>query len=204
MGHHLSESDLYPDAMHVHTVDPDEAVGDVRALYDDAIASEGYLPNQVRLFSLNPAARAAWRELLLSFRERMDLRRYELATLAAAGAIRCRYCVSAHGAVLESKFYARNQLEAITRDYRSADLEPIDVAIMAFAEKVALDASKVTPEDVEGLRALGLTDAEIFDVTLAAAARTFYSKTLQAMDAEPDEALAATNGLMDLIELRPS
>ena len=36
-----------------------------------------------------------------------------------------------------------------------------------------------------------------------AAARVFYSKVLQAMDAEPDEALAATNGLVDLIELGP-
>jgi hypothetical protein len=33
-------------------------------------------------------------------------------------------------------------------------LEPVDVAIMAFAEKVALHAYKVTPEDVEGLREL--------------------------------------------------
>ena len=40
-------------------------------------------------------------------------------------------------------------------------------------------------------------------MTLAAAARVFYSKVLQAMDAEPDAALAATNGLMDLIELSP-
>jgi hypothetical protein len=31
----------------------------------------------------------------------------------------------------------------------------------------------------------------------------FYSKVLQAMDAEPDEALAATNGLVDMVELRP-
>ena len=38
---------------------------------------------------------------------------------------------------------------------------------------------------------------------LAAAGRTFYSKVLQAMDAEPDEELAATNDLWDLIELRP-
>jgi uncharacterized peroxidase-related enzyme len=188
--------------VYVRTVDPDEAQGAVKAMYDDVQSSEGYIPNQIRLFSLNPAARAAWTQLVGSIRDRMDLRRYELATVAAAGALRCRYCVSAHAAVLESNFYTHDQLEAIARDFRTADLEPVDVAIMAFAEKIALHAHKVTPEDVDGLRAFGLTDTDIFDVTLAAAARSFYSKALEAMGAEPDEALAPTNGLLDLIELR--
>jgi AhpD family alkylhydroperoxidase len=67
----------------------------------------------------------------------MDLRRYELAPLAASDALRCRYCLAAHAEVVESKFYDRPQLEAITRDYRSAGPDPVDVAIMAFAEKVA-------------------------------------------------------------------
>ena len=191
--------------MYVRTVSPEEADGAVKAMYDAAEASEGYLPNQVRLFSLNPAARAAWRQLVEAINADMDHRRYELVTLAAAATVRCRYCVSAHAAVvMESDYFDRAQVEEIARDFRSADsLDARDKEIMVFAEKVALDANRVAPEDVDHLRAHGLSDGEIFDVTLAAAARVFYSKVLQAMDAEPDEALAATNGLVDLVELRP-
>ena len=191
--------------MYVRTVSPEEANGAVKAMYDAAEASEGYLPNQVRVFSLNPAARAAWRQLVEAINADMDHRRYELATLAVAATVRCRYCVSAHAAVvMESDYFDRAQVEEIARDFRSADcLDARDKEIMVFAEKVALDANRVAPEDVDHLRAHGLSDREIFDVTLAAAARVFYSKVLQAMDAEPDEALAATNGLVDLIELGP-
>jgi uncharacterized peroxidase-related enzyme len=191
--------------MYVHTPSPEEADGAVKAMYDAAEASEGYLPNQVRLFSLNPAARAAWRQLVESINAGMDHRRYELVTLAAAATVRCRYCVSAHAAVvMESDYFDRAEVEEIARDFRSADsLDARDKEIMVFAEKVALDANRVAPEDVDHLRAHGLSDKEIFDVTLASAARVFYSKVLQAMDAEPDEALAATNGLVDLVELRP-
>ena len=191
--------------MYVHTVSPEEADGAVKAMYDAAEASEGYLPNQVRLFSLNPAARAAWRQLVEAINAGMDHRRYELVTLAAAATVRCRYCVSAHAAVvMESDYFDRGQVEEIARDFRSADsLDARDKEVMVFAEKVALDANRVAPEDVDHLRAHGLSDREIFDVTLAAAARVFYSKVLQAMDAEPDAALAATNGLVDLVELRP-
>jgi uncharacterized peroxidase-related enzyme len=190
--------------MYVRTIPPDDAQDAVKAMYEAAEASEGYLPNQVRLFSLNPPARAAWRQLVDAINADMDHRRYELATLAAAATVRCRYCVSAHAAVvMESEYFDREQVEAITRDFRSADcLDARDKEVMVFAEKVALDATRVAPEDVEHLRDNGLSDREIFDVTLAAAARVFYSKVLQAMDAEPDEALAATNGLVDLVGLR--
>jgi uncharacterized peroxidase-related enzyme len=190
--------------MYVRTPSPEEADGAVKAMYDAAEASDGYLPNQVRLFSLNPAARAAWRQLVESINAGMDHRRYELVTLAAAATVRCRYCVSAHAAVvMESDYFDRAEVEEIARDFRSADsLDARDKEIMVFAEKVALDANRVAPEDVDHLRAHGLSDKEIFDVTLAAAARVFYSKVLQAMDADPDEALAATNGLVDLVELR--
>lgn len=192
--------------MYVRTVAPDAAEGAVKALYDAAQASEDYLPNQVQLFSLNPAAYAAWRQLVGAMNADMDHRRYELVTLAAAATVRCRYCVSAHAAVvMESEYFDREQVEAIARDFRASEaLDARDKEIMAFAEKVAVDANRIAPEDVDHLRAHGLTDKEIFDVTLAASARVFYSKVLQAMDAEPDEALAATNGLLDLIELKPS
>jgi uncharacterized peroxidase-related enzyme len=188
--------------MHVHTVSPEDATGLVREFYDEDLADDGYISNISRLYSLKPEVLAGWRTLIGSIRDTMDLRRYELATLAAAEALRCRYCVAAHAEVLESKFYDRPQLEAIARDYRSAGLDPVDVAIMAFAEKVALHAYRVAPEDIDELRGHGLTDTEIFEVALTAAARAFFSKSLDSMGAEPDEALADSARLFDLVELQ--
>jgi uncharacterized peroxidase-related enzyme len=191
--------------MHVHTTAPEDATGLVRQIYDEDLAEDGYVSNISRLYSLKPEVLLAWRQLSRSIRESMDLRRYELATLAAARALQCRYCVAAHAEVLQSTFYDRAQLEAITADFRSAAcLDPTDVAIMAFAEEVALHAYRVTPEDVDELRSLGLTDDEVFEVALAASARAFFSKSLDAMGAQPDEALAGTADLFDLIELRPA
>ena len=57
---------------------------------------------------------------------------------------------------------------------------------MAFAERVARDAASVTEADVRALREHGLSDAEVFDVAAAAAARCFFSKLLDALGAEPD------------------
>jgi alkylhydroperoxidase family enzyme len=62
---------------------------------------------------------------------------------------------------------------------------------MDLADKVAADAASITPEDIDALRSHGLTDAEITDVVLAAAARCFFSKVLDALGAEPDHRFEA-------------
>jgi uncharacterized peroxidase-related enzyme len=186
--------------MRITPVAPEEATGAVRDLYQHDLAAKGFIANYTRLFSLRPDAYRAWRLLIGAIMSTIEPRRYELVTLAAAEALRSRYCVAAHGAILESTFYDRPQLETIARDFRDAGLAPLEVAVMAFAEKIALHAYAVTDADVDQLRALGLDDTEILDIALAAAARSFFGKTLDALGCEPDEALAGTAHLLDLAE----
>ena len=57
---------------------------------------------------------------------------------------------------------------------------------MAFVELVAADATSVTEEDVDRLRSFGLDDGEIVSVVAAAAARCFFSKSLDALGVQPD------------------
>ena len=90
--------------------------------------------------------------------------------------------------MLRKNFFSAEQLIAIVTDYRNASLDPQDVAVMALAEKVILDQHNVTQEDINGLLAFGLTDEEVLDVVLTAAARSFYTKVLDALGAEPDDA----------------
>jgi alkylhydroperoxidase family enzyme len=89
--------------------------------------------------------------------------------------------------VLRSQVFNDEQVEAIARDFRTAGLTPAEVAMMEYAQKIALQAYKVTPEDIDRLRAHGLSDETILDVALTAAARCFFSKLLDAVGAEPDQ-----------------
>ena len=84
------------------------------------------------------------------------------------------------------KFVAPDELAAIVTDHHGAGLDPVDVAVMDLADKVALDATSVTQADVDALRSHGLSDAEVFDVIAAAAARCFFSKVLDAVGVEAD------------------
>ena len=53
-------------------------------MYDVDREAFGGLPNFTKAFSLRPEVYAAWRQLNGAIKANMDLRRYELATLAAA------------------------------------------------------------------------------------------------------------------------
>jgi uncharacterized peroxidase-related enzyme len=183
----------------VHTIAVDEAAGDVRAMYERAQSALGYVPNYAKIFSHRPDVMTAWSGLLASIRGHLDARRYELVTLAAARALRCSYCMLAHGSVLLRQFYSAEQMTAIAGQPVTTELAPADVAMMAFAEKVAREASAITEADVRALREHGFTDAEVFDIAATAAARCFFSKLLDALGAEPD---AAYNDLEDGLKRR--
>lgn len=89
--------------------------------------------------------------------------------------------------MLRSQVFSDEQVEAIARDFRTAGLAPAEVAMMEYAQKIVLHAYKVTPEDIDLLRAHGLSDEMILDVALTTAARCFFSKLLDALGAEPDQ-----------------
>jgi alkylhydroperoxidase family enzyme len=78
------------------------------------------------------------------------------------------------------------QTDAVALDFRSAGLSSVEVAILSFAVKVATQADQIRQEDVEALRAQRLSDEEILDVAMAAAARCFFSKVMDAVGAEPE------------------
>jgi uncharacterized peroxidase-related enzyme len=174
------------DVMFIETISEAEAEGKVRAVYESDQSSLGYVPNHAKVFSLRPDVLEAWRSFQGVVRKNLRLRRYELVTLAAARALNCRYCLLAHGSILIKNGVGMDQLRAILTDFHDAGLEPEEVAIMDFAEKIARSANEMTQADVDALRALGLEDVEILDITLTATMRCFASKTFNALGAGSD------------------
>jgi alkylhydroperoxidase family enzyme len=134
-------------------------------------------------FTERPDVYAAWRQLLMSIRANMDPRRYELATFAAAQRLRSTYCSIMHGNVLQNEL--GEDILAIAND-REGTLGALDLAVMDLAEQVVVDATSITDADLQRLRDFGLTDAEIMDVVLSAAARCFLAKTMDALDVRAD------------------
>jgi uncharacterized peroxidase-related enzyme len=174
---------------YLQTVPADEAAGEVKAMYDKDLAAQGYVANYTRAFSPRPEVLRGWLALKDAITSGMDPRLYELATVAAATAIRSSYCSLVHGQILAARYYPAEKVASIAGDESAEALNAADAAVVRFARKVAEQAEKVTQEDINELRDLGFSDDDVFNVILAAAARCFFSKVLDATGTLPDAVL---------------
>ncbi|MDQ0320539.1 putative peroxidase-related enzyme [Pararhizobium capsulatum DSM 1112] len=163
----------------------------VAKIYADAEAGYGYLPNMTKAFGHRPDVMERWSALLATIKTHMDLRRYELVTLAAAKELKSSYCMLAHGSVLMREVFSADTVRKIAEDAGTAPIDETERAIMLFAAKVVRDAAAIEKADVDALKKHGLADAEIFDIVAAATVRCFFSKTLDALGVEPDSAYSS-------------
>ncbi|WP_369372707.1 carboxymuconolactone decarboxylase family protein [Promicromonospora sp. Populi] len=169
----------------IRTPEPPDADGTWAQLYAGDLDTLGYVPSHTRVMATNPEAQRAFEALVGAVVPSIGLRLYELVTLAAAGAIGSQACRLAHGRKSRTLFDDA-QLELIARDFRTAGLTQLEVAAMEVAERVSGDSAAMTEADTLRLRELGLTDRQIVDVVLAAAARNYYSRALHALAVPPD------------------
>ena len=178
--------------MFIDTVAEDAATGALAEYYRLQRAAWGFLPNYAPAFSTRPEVAEAWNRLNATVRNGMDRRRFEIATIAAARAVRSTYCTAAHSAFLRDVCGDETTMRAIATDPSGSGLDDQDRAVYEFAAKVAADAASVEQADVDRLRAAGLSDADVADVVFAAAARSFFTRVLDGLGAPLDVQTAMT------------
>lgn len=179
---------------YLRTVEEDTDDQDVARMYAADRERLGYVANYTAAFSDRPAVFAAWQQLNGAIKAAMDARRYELATVAAARQLRSSYCSLAHGAVLAEEHLGEDRVRELMNDPAAAGLDAQEMAVVTLATKVAADAASVGEGDLDALRTAGMSDPEILDVILAAAARCFFSTVLDATGTRADAAFATRLG----------
>jgi alkylhydroperoxidase family enzyme len=166
--------------------------GDVRRLYDDSLAQQGFVMNLTRLWAHQPAlhrglfdlAGEAVRAGELTFRQRAVL------VVAAASAFGDGYCSLAWG----SKLAGVSGEDMAGRVLRGDDdgLDPAERALAGWARRVARDPNATEARDVQPLREAGYDEAQIFAITVFVALRLAFAIVNDALGARPDAELLAT------------
>lgn len=172
--------------MFIEKIPEDAAAGATADYYRQQREAWGFLPNYAGAFGHRPDVAQAWNGLNVAIRNGMDRRRFELATIAAARALRSTYCTAAHSKFLRDVCGDETSLHRIAEAPDGDTLDERDRAVYRFAAKVATDAASVEQHDVDQLRSAGLSDADIADVVYAAAARSFFTRVLDGLGAKLD------------------
>jgi uncharacterized peroxidase-related enzyme len=175
--------------MYLKTLSAEEATGEVAEIYRHSLESRGFVMEADSCWTAVPGLLPLVENLLVTSRGNftLGLRNWRLITLIAAKVVPSTYCSHVYAKLLIDAL-GKDQVLAIQRDYRNAGLSSKDVAMLAYAEQVARDASKIAVKDIEALRAVGFNDVEIAEIAYCAALRCFLSRYFDAVGAGPEPA----------------
>ncbi|UXU73895.1 MULTISPECIES: peroxidase-related enzyme [unclassified Paracoccus (in: a-proteobacteria)] len=150
----------------------------------------GFVPNVFLALAHRPdefRAFFAYHDALMDREGGLTKAERELIVVATSGLNQCQYCVVAHGAILRIR--ARNPLIAdqVAVNWRKADLSAREFAMLAYAEKVALNAQQIGDADHAALREAGFDQDEIWDIGAIAAFFGMSNRLVNAGDIRPND-----------------
>ena len=105
----------------------------------------------------------------------------ELGVVVTSRINGCAYCASVHAKRFTELTKAPEAMQLIQADGVHAKLEPRQIAILEYAAKLTRDPAAITPADAAPLRAQGLSDLEILDLTHAVAMFAWANRLMQTL-----------------------
>lgn len=163
----------------IEVVPPGDATGELKQEYDRAVKERGALANIHSVTSLHPGILNAHLDLYeaVHFSESpLTRRERELIATVVSRENRCAYCVAHHADALGRHANEPGLQALVATDYTKAKLSPRERALADHACKLTKRPHEVTQKDIDALRAAGLDDRAILDLTLVVAYFNFANR----------------------------
>lgn len=157
-----------------------------QALFDEDLADAGFVMNASRLWAYQPELITGLFDLMsraIAMHE-ISFRRRGVIVAACASTLGDSYCSLAWGSKLAS--VSSDDVAAGVLTGGDAGLSDNERALAVWARKVAADPSATTHGDVQELRRVGYTDAQIFAITVFIGLRMTLSTVNDALGIGPD------------------
>jgi len=149
----------------------------------------GLVPNVIQAYTFDIAKlnsfTAMYNELMLGDSGLSKLER-EMVAVAVSSINRCWYCQVAHGAAVRALSGNPALGEAMVMNWRAAQLDARQTAMLTFAEKVTKTSSEVVEADRQALRDVGFTDRDIFDIAACVGFYSMSNRVASAIGMQPN------------------
>lgn len=162
----------------------------LQGLFAKAREAIGFVPNVFRSYSYRPERFSAWFAHYKQLHEPtsgLDAADREMIAVVVSAYNRCTYCIVAHGQVLRKASGDEVQSDYIATNWRHAGLDERRSTICEYAERLTARPHEVTEDDLHRLRAVGLSDDEVWDVVEIASMYNFTNRMALALGQQPNE-----------------
>ncbi len=149
----------------------------------------GFLPNVLAAYSFDATKLRAfidtYNDLMLGDSGLSKLER-EMVAVVVSAANQCHYCLVAHGAAVRQLSGDPVLGEELVTNWRAAPLGDRQRALLQFAHLLTVAPGEVEEEDREALRAVGLSDRDIWDLAAVTGFFNFSNRLASATDMRPN------------------
>ena len=174
----------------IDEIEVSDAEGKLADMYKDLVEQRGKVSNILKVHSLNPEAMGNHLDLYMTLmfgRSGLSRAEREAIAVVVSAENECEYCINHHVEALRR--YIRD--EEILNMLATADgletLEPRLSNIVRHAEKLTSAPGAMTESDLGELRAVGLSDADILDISLITAYFNFVNRIALGLGVEYTE-----------------
>lgn len=183
-----------PTALDLPQVDPLPAP--TQKYFDICQDKLGMIPNVLRAHAFDidklNAFTALYNDLMLGQSGLSKLEREMIAVVVSA-INRCFYCLASHGAAVRGLSGDPKLGEMLVMNWRVADLDTRQRAMLQLAEKITTASYTVEEADRQALREVGFSDRDIWDVINVAAFYNMTNRVASGTDMRPNDEYHAQN-----------
>ena len=169
--------------------DPATLDDDLKTIWAKCVEKLGFVPNVYSAYSLKPQRlrnfMQMYNEIMLAPSSLSKLER-EMVAVVVSSANRCYYCLVAHGAAVRKLSGDPELGEMMALNYRVAKLDARQRAMLDYTWKLTATPWLIDEADRQGLRDVGLSNEDIFDLSETAAFFNLSNRMASATDMMPN------------------
>ena len=163
----------------IEEIELTEAEGKLAETYSRLMEKRGKVSNILQVQSLNPDSLDRHLDLYMTImfgKSGLSRAEREAIAVVVSATNDCEYCVNHHTDALRRYIKDEDILQALASADGLEMLEPRLGNIVIHAEKLTSAPAAMTESDLDPLRAEGLTDSDILDITLVVAYFNFVNR----------------------------
>ena len=164
----------------IQVVQPEEATGELKEIYEDLKQSRGQIAEVHKIQSLRPKSIVKHMELYMEImfsRSELSRAQREMMAVVVSAENKCAYCVNHHGNALNKYWKNDEKVNQLSDDFSSLKLSSVDQQLCKLAVALTADPSSDKCQNINRrLKKYGLSDAAFLDATLVIAYFNFVNR----------------------------
>ncbi len=173
----------------LNTVKPEQAEGSVATIYQQIEQALGFVPKAFQLSSINLGhLERHWTDIgEIMSHPTLSQKLFTIIRLLVSEIHRCKYCIGINTSMLLNiAGMSQEDIDRMVADPGTAPLDAKELSLLLFVLDAVRDSNGISPDRIDGLRAAGCSDREIFDAAAHACHMVASDIMFNAFRVEPE------------------